>query len=330
MRDRERESPREEAERMDALDEDALEVLPFTPSARGNAGASQVYAIRIPTDRLREIRSLAEELGEQPTALLRGWVLERLDREATGSARAKRATGGRASEDGMGYGARRSPLPLGPETIERLSGMYPKGTAELWFEIRALAERFLGSPETDRSHAWHALLFAAGNFKRQGGTVIMPPDLAEADSISEAPDEISVPGVGRVERDGAASWERLEKKVTGLGLATTTTLLSALWPRHHAVMDIRTLGAVCALVRDDPGNPVHDRGAVRPVVSDWTAYDFYRGHLRDTAHAYAREGISLLMVERALFMLTELVPLASGRSWETFARELESHLDAVS
>jgi hypothetical protein len=42
---------------------------------------SHVYTVRMPVDRLAELRALAEEAGEQPSALMRRWVLERLDTE---------------------------------------------------------------------------------------------------------------------------------------------------------------------------------------------------------------------------------------------------------
>jgi len=42
---------------------------------------SQVYSVRIPVDRLEELRRVAESRGLAPSALLRSWVIERLDRE---------------------------------------------------------------------------------------------------------------------------------------------------------------------------------------------------------------------------------------------------------
>ncbi|MEX2556676.1 MAG: hypothetical protein WEB06_13755 [Actinomycetota bacterium] len=76
------ESMREEAERLDDLEEkDALDPVPFTRLRRYAKEPSQVYAIRIPASRLEVIRRLAERRKEQPTALLREWVLERLDEE---------------------------------------------------------------------------------------------------------------------------------------------------------------------------------------------------------------------------------------------------------
>lgn len=76
------ESVRKEAERLDALEEKGgLDELPFTRLRRYAKEPSQVYAIRIPVSRLMAIRQLADRRKEQPTALLREWVLERLDEE---------------------------------------------------------------------------------------------------------------------------------------------------------------------------------------------------------------------------------------------------------
>jgi hypothetical protein len=61
--------------------EERGEVTP-APGQRGRkraADPSQVYAVRIPVSRLRELRRVAEQLDTPPTALIRQWVLERLD-----------------------------------------------------------------------------------------------------------------------------------------------------------------------------------------------------------------------------------------------------------
>ena len=42
---------------------------------------SQVYSLRIPPDRLEDLRTIADERGIPPATLLRQWVLERLDAE---------------------------------------------------------------------------------------------------------------------------------------------------------------------------------------------------------------------------------------------------------
>jgi hypothetical protein len=43
---------------------------------------SQVYSVRIPVDRLEQLRRVAEQRRLPPSALLRDWVVERLDTEA--------------------------------------------------------------------------------------------------------------------------------------------------------------------------------------------------------------------------------------------------------
>ena len=49
--------------------------------ARTRGSNSQVYTLRMPVDRLGELRAIAEQSGEQPSTLMRRWVLERLDSE---------------------------------------------------------------------------------------------------------------------------------------------------------------------------------------------------------------------------------------------------------
>ena len=50
-------------------------------SKRPPSDPSQVYSIRIPVSRLQKIRRLANRYNMRPTAMLRQWILERLDRE---------------------------------------------------------------------------------------------------------------------------------------------------------------------------------------------------------------------------------------------------------
>ena len=61
--------------------EERGEVAP-TPGQRGRkraADPSQVYAVRIPVSRLHRLQEVAASLNVQPTALIRQWVIERLD-----------------------------------------------------------------------------------------------------------------------------------------------------------------------------------------------------------------------------------------------------------
>jgi len=70
------------------------------PGQRGCKRASdpsQVYAVRIPVSRLRKPRAVAGRLDVPPTALIRRWVLERLDQldvleQETGAAGAATGT----------------------------------------------------------------------------------------------------------------------------------------------------------------------------------------------------------------------------------------------
>jgi hypothetical protein len=54
-------------------------------SRRPAVEPSQVYSIRIPVSRLGRIRALATKYGMAPTAMLRTWILERLDAEERSS-----------------------------------------------------------------------------------------------------------------------------------------------------------------------------------------------------------------------------------------------------
>lgn len=69
----------EAEERADAEERDEI-----TP-ARGQRGRrratdpSQVYAVRIPVSQLRKLREAADSLNMQPSALIRQWVIERLN-----------------------------------------------------------------------------------------------------------------------------------------------------------------------------------------------------------------------------------------------------------
>lgn len=61
--------------------EERGEITP-TSGQRGRkraADPSQVYAVRIPVSQLRKLREAADSLNMQPSALIRQWVIERLD-----------------------------------------------------------------------------------------------------------------------------------------------------------------------------------------------------------------------------------------------------------
>lgn len=53
----------------------------YVPDNRPPKDPAQVYSVRLPVDRLDELRQFATRQGVAPSALLRRWVIERLDRE---------------------------------------------------------------------------------------------------------------------------------------------------------------------------------------------------------------------------------------------------------
>jgi hypothetical protein len=53
----------------------------YVPSRRRPKDPSQVYSVRLPVERLEELRQLAARQDVAPSALLRRWTIERIDRE---------------------------------------------------------------------------------------------------------------------------------------------------------------------------------------------------------------------------------------------------------
>lgn len=54
-------------------------------TARPRREPSQVYSLRIPVQRLTELREVADAHGVEPSVLMRQWVLDRLDTERSSS-----------------------------------------------------------------------------------------------------------------------------------------------------------------------------------------------------------------------------------------------------
>lgn len=66
----------EDAEDSDTEDVDEVFVRPQPPK-----NPSQVYCVSIPVERIGQLRRAAERDGVQPAALIRKWVIARLDSE---------------------------------------------------------------------------------------------------------------------------------------------------------------------------------------------------------------------------------------------------------
>ncbi|MGH9068516.1 MAG: hypothetical protein ACRD0J_13670 [Acidimicrobiales bacterium] len=57
----------------------------LVPHRRPPKAPAQVYTVRIPVDRLDELRRVAVDRGVPPSVLLRSWAIEHLDAERAGS-----------------------------------------------------------------------------------------------------------------------------------------------------------------------------------------------------------------------------------------------------
>lgn len=53
----------------------------YVPNRTRSKDPSQVYSVRLPVDRLEELRLIASRNHVAPSALMRRWVIEQLDRE---------------------------------------------------------------------------------------------------------------------------------------------------------------------------------------------------------------------------------------------------------
>jgi hypothetical protein len=71
------------AEREEDSDDDV-----WVRSRRPPKAPSMVYSVRIPVSRLEELRRVAAEAGMEPSAMVRQWVLDRLDSELSEEGRA--------------------------------------------------------------------------------------------------------------------------------------------------------------------------------------------------------------------------------------------------
>ena len=69
----------EAQERADAEERGEITPAPGQHGRRRATDPSQVYAVRIPVSQLRKLREAADSLNTQPSALIRQWVIERLN-----------------------------------------------------------------------------------------------------------------------------------------------------------------------------------------------------------------------------------------------------------
>lgn len=201
-------------------------------------------------------------------------------------------------------------------------------------DIEWLSERFWSTTGDEHVVAWHHLVLAVGNFKRQSGRRLRPAHLAHLSGSLrlERPSTFDVPGTepaATVAAEGSAGWRRLSKELPGAAEATTTTLLAALWPDHHLIFDWRVRAAANALrIRAElpPTSGVNADARDAPPLT----FDDYELVREWALGAAASTGERLPSVERALYRLSQLIPAADARTWFGYAKQAAAALASLS
>lgn len=184
-----------------------------------------------------------------------------------------------------------------------------------WRNVGVLASRLFDSLDAHERcdpETFHHLLMAVGNFKRQAGDIHLPIDFAYLAAKRRGKSFVLPRGLGRLERDNMASWQRL-KRIPGLGIPTASCLLAALWPDSHAIMDVYDRRAAIGL---KVGRRSHDEqrlDAARIPSHEWWFYNWFRRTVTLTAQAADCEPVS---VERALYVLGARTASELGAKWK--------------
>jgi hypothetical protein len=202
-----------------------------------------------------------------------------------------------------------------------ISGWNDRG---LWEDVRILADRFLeASGSEEEALRWHHLVMAVGNFKRQPGRRLRPASLCKPATRAsvDRPETLAVPGRGRTAELGAedqTTWEALCDELKGAAVATTTTLLAALWPERHFVFDRRVFAAVNG-VRIAGG--LQGTGRVDPTASaiPESTFDDYQQVRSWVLDSCSELGTQPVSVERALYELARSIPGKKNRTWIQYA-----------
>lgn len=202
-------------------------------------------------------------------------------------------------------------LDLGREQVVELADRWRKRLNEAWADVEILAQEFLWCGESDglnARRAWHHLLMAVGNFKRSAGMITAPFHLSKhvGNTHEQRPVRCKIPvpmGIETLSRDDALTWPNLTM-TKGLRAPTATTLLSALWPDFHVIIDrtaMRAVLGVSAGLLWDAGTREHAELPSRETADYWKFYEsWYRPVVIATA---AAANVAPSTVERALFVV---------------------------
>jgi hypothetical protein len=195
-----------------------------------------------------------------------------------------------------------------------------------WSDINVLVQRFrVASSEGNTESScltWHHLLLAIGNFKRSAGNVFphaLPgtPTTPATVRFNEFAFPSAVDGQSiRVTCEESSTWMSLTNE-PGVGVPTATTVLAAVWPTRHAIIDIRDTRAAIGLMA-----PVWwtaaglDRAKLPSRTSHLAYWKLYADWLRDVVLLTA-SAVSLapVDVERALYILDDLVMKELPKGW---------------
>jgi hypothetical protein len=199
--------------------------------------------------------------------------------------------------------------------IHVLNARFGSRVARLWCDIELLARRLHQADAVDERMARHHLLLAVVNVKAR--LWIDPPALAGGANQSTVVERARV---ANLDRDDSDTWKAFQQSTRGFLVPRTSTLLAALWPAHHAVVDWRSLASAFALACDAEAwrTPMPDGSSADPMGSpSWERYAWYRGRVLADA---AELGLGPVKIERALFLLAKDVQSGPNRTWDEYAR----------
>jgi hypothetical protein len=111
-------------------------------------------------------------------------------------------------------------------------------------------------------------------------------------------------------------------------VARASTVLAALWPARHAIIDRRSLWSAFALAGPVNGwnVPLPEPDAITGGQLNWPRYDWYRDRVLATASAIRRQPVD---VERGLYQLGRRLGTKSGRTWRSYATEARSEIEKL-
>lgn len=205
---------------------------------------------------------------------------------------------------------------LSRDQILRLGSTWDDGGT--WNDVRWLADQFWLSDDHTRRRCWHHLLLAVGNFKRQAGRLHLDPLAVAGTEQPQRGDVLHVPALASAElrKDDVDSWIAFGTNQKGAGVATTTTVLAALWPDDHAIYDRRVHAAIHGVRVAADG---HASAPSWPNSPTFAAYAEARELFKDMA---ARASVEITDVERALYELDRQAGSDPLRTWDEYGRRL--------